>query len=214
LTGQTVTSARELRSVLECGKRNRAVGCTNLNEHSSRSHMISTIQVRFRDVDLASSFNSSALGASGTFQAAEEEELCGRVHFVDLAGSERTKVSGAEGMRMKEAQNINKSLSALGDVLRALAKTQRHIPYRNSKLTYLLQDALGGSSKVLMFAQVSPDAPDVQESFSTLHFASRVASIEKGRMKPNSRTVKSGLNDSRELRSSDGNRTSQLPKPR
>jgi hypothetical protein len=149
--------------------------------------MISTIQVRYRDVDLAASFSSSALAAShGTFQAPEEEaELCGRVHFVDLAGSERTKVSGAEGLRMKEAQNINKSLAALGDVLRALAKTQKHIPYRNSKLTYLLQDALGGSSKVLMFAQVSPDSPDVSESFSTLNFASRVASIEKGRMKQN-----------------------------
>merc|ERR1719274_99176 len=87
----------------------------------------------------------------------EEDEVIGRVHFVDLAGSERTKVSGAEGQRMKEAQNINKSLAALGDVLRALAKNQRHVPYRNSKLTYLLQDALGGASKVLMFAQVSSD---------------------------------------------------------
>lgn len=181
LTAVTVTSAAELHQVMAQGKRNRAEGKTNVNEHSSRSHMILTVQVRYREVDLAASVSS--LGGS---QACPDEEFCGRVHFVDLAGSERTKVSGAEGQRMKEAQNINKSLAALGDVLRALAKNQRHIPYRNSKLTYLLQDALGGSSKVLMFAQVSSDGPDVQESFSTLHFASRVASIEKGRMKPNS----------------------------
>merc|ERR1719321_266512 len=188
LTNRVVTSAEELSAVMELGKRNRAQHCTNLNERSSRSHMISTIQVRYRDVDLAASFASSALAASqGTFAAPEEEaELCGRVHFVDLAGSERTKVSGAEGDRMKEANAINKSLSALGDVLRALAKSAKHVPYRNSKLTYLLQDALGGASKVLMFAQVSSDPHDVSESFSTLNFASRVASIEKGRLRPNS----------------------------
>jgi len=193
LTAVTVNSATELQQVMDRGKTNRAVGKTNVNEHSSRSHMILTVQVRYREVDLAASVSS--LGASQVFGpgAAPDEEFCGRVHFVDLAGSERTKVSGAEGQRMKEAQNINKSLAALGDVLRALAKNQRHVPYRNSKLTYLLQDALGGASKVLMFAQVSSDGPDVAESFSTLHFASRVASIEKGRMKPNQSRERAGM---------------------
>lgn len=180
MTTRVVESAAELQHVLAQGRSTRALGRTNLNDHSSRSHAIVTVQVRYREVDLAVSISS--LGLSG---AVEEDEVCGRIHFVDLAGSERTKLSGSEGPRLKEATSINKSLSALGDVLRALAKSQRHIPYRNSKLTYLLQDALGGSSKVLMFAQVSADAGDVSESFSTLHFASRVASIEKGRLRPN-----------------------------
>jgi hypothetical protein len=111
----------------------------------------------------------------------------GVLHIVDLAGSERTKVSQAEGLQMKEANCINRSLSALADVLFALgdSSSSAHVPYRNSKLTYMLQDALGGPGcKTFLFAQVSPDAQDAHESYSTLTFAARVApSVQKGRLR-------------------------------
>merc|ERR1712032_367493 len=93
----------------------------------------------------------------------------GALHIIDLAGSERTKLSKAEGIRLTEAKQINKSLSALGDVLFALEQKQSHVPFRNSKLTYLLSDVLSQSwSKVLFFATVNPSADNISESFSTL----------------------------------------------
>merc|ERR1712187_894482 len=120
------------------------------------------------------------------FDSEPSSRAAGVLHIVDLAGSERTKVSQAEGQQMKEANAINKSLAALADVLYAVGEESPHVPYRNSKLTYLLQEALGGSGcKTLLFAQISPEPNDVHETYSTLTFASRVATnVQKGRLKP------------------------------
>ncbi|TYK23177.1 kinesin KP1 [Cucumis melo var. makuwa] len=141
--------------------KNRAIGATALNERSSRSHSVLTIHVLGRDL------------VSGSI-------LRGCLHLVDLAGSERVDKSEAVGDRLKEAQHINKSLSALGDVISALAQKSAHIPYRNSKLTQLLQDSLGGQAKTLMFVHINPEVDALGETISTLKFAERVASIELG----------------------------------
>ncbi|CAE8611951.1 unnamed protein product [Polarella glacialis] len=155
---------------------NRHVSATALNERSSRSHCVMSLSVMQKQ---AGAGDSAPLGTGGA---------CGVLHIVDLAGSERTKISQAEGMQMKEANCINRSLSSLADVLYALGDPNGgvHIPYRNSKLTYLLQDALGGPGcKTFLFAQVSPEAVDSNESYSTLTFASRVASsVQKGKLRP------------------------------
>nr|KAG5692985.1 hypothetical protein BaRGS_011621 [Batillaria attramentaria] len=104
----------------------------------------------------------------------------GRLNLVDLAGSERVSKSGADGARLREAQNINKSLACLGDVIHALRIKQNHIPFRNSKLTYLLQDSLGGDSKTLMIVQVAPVEKNVAESTCSLSFGQRVRNVELG----------------------------------
>jgi kinesin family protein C2/C3 len=102
-----------------------------------------------------------------------------------LAGSERIAKSGSEGDRMKEALNINLSLTTLGKVLTALANHDSHIPYRDSKLTHMLKESLGGDAKTLVIVQVSPNPRDTNESNSTLGFGVRVAQVEKGATKPN-----------------------------
>ncbi|XP_065030161.1 kinesin-like protein KIN-14P isoform X1 [Musa acuminata AAA Group] len=156
-----VTSTTEVIELMNVGQKNRAVSATAMNDRSSRSHSCLTIHVQGRDL------------ASGAV-------LRGCMHLVDLAGSERVNKSEAKGDRLKEAQHINKSLSALGDVISALAQKSSHIPYRNSKLTQLLQDSLGGQAKTLMFVHISPEADAISETLSTLKFAERVASVELG----------------------------------
>lgn len=157
---------------------NRHVASTALNERSSRSHCILSLSLVQR--------SGEGDGDGGSAPAEPTSHCVGVLHIVDLAGSERTKVSQAEGQQMKEANCINRSLSALADVLYSLGEgNTTHVPYRNSKLTYLLQDALGGvGCKTLLFAQVSPEPPDVHETYSTLTFAARVANIQKGRLRP------------------------------
>ncbi|XP_010324236.1 kinesin-like protein KIN-14F isoform X2 [Solanum lycopersicum] len=164
-----VTCTQDVLDLMRIGQKNRAVGATALNERSSRSHSILTVHVRGREL------------VSGS-------TLKGCLHLVDLAGSERVDKSEAVGERLKEAQHINKSLSALGDVISALAQKSSHIPYRNSKLTQVLQDSLGGQAKTLMFVHINPEADAFGETVSTLKFAERVASIDLGAARSNKET--------------------------
>ncbi|XP_040385227.1 kinesin-like protein KIN-14Q isoform X2 [Oryza brachyantha] len=161
-----VTSASDVVELMNQGQKNRAVGSTAINDRSSRSHSCLSVQVQGKDL------------TSGTL-------LRGCMHLVDLAGSERVDKSEVVGDRLKEAQYINKSLSALGDVIASLAQKNSHVPYRNSKLTQLLQDSLGGQAKTLMFVHISPELDAVGETISTLKFAERVASVELGAAKAN-----------------------------
>ncbi|XP_071813109.1 uncharacterized protein [Apostichopus japonicus] len=166
LTEIEVESANDINEVFQIGRKNRSTASTDMNERSSRSHALLCVTV------------------TGTNLRTRTKTI-GRLNLVDLAGSERVGKSGSntDADRMKEAQNINKSLSALGDVIQALRGKQSHIPYRNSKLTYLLQESLGGDSKTLMLVQVSPVAKNSGESQCTLSFAQRVRSVELGSAK-------------------------------
>ncbi|XP_044290105.1 kinesin-like protein KIFC3 isoform X2 [Varanus komodoensis] len=161
LTEFAVHCVEDINKVFEFGHVNRATECTHLNEHSSRSHALLIITVR--GVDYSTGIRTT-----------------GKLNLVDLAGSERVGRSGAEGSRLREAQYINKSLSALGDVIYALRSRQGHVPFRNSKLTYLLQDSLSGDSKTLMMVQVSPAEKNTSETLCSLKFAERVRSVELG----------------------------------
>jgi len=156
-----VTDPSSVYELLAVAASNRAVGRTNCNERSSRSH--SVFQLRLR--------------GANTFT---EEKVSGVLNLIDLAGSERLSQSGATGDRLKETQNINKSLSSLADVICALANKDQHIPYRNSKLTHLLMNSLGGNSKTLMFVNISPDGKDFNETLSSLRFATKVNACEIG----------------------------------
>ena len=163
---RTVSSAEEVREVMREGEANRATGATAMNERSSRSHSVVIVRVDGVSAD------------SGA-------RTRGVLYLVDLAGSERLARSEARGERLKESQHINKSLSALGDVIGALQANSPHVPYRNSKLTMLLQGALGPSGKALCFVHVSPTEASAGETVSTLNFATRVASVELGRARKN-----------------------------
>nr|XP_010919436.1 kinesin-like protein KIN-14E [Elaeis guineensis] len=156
-----VENIKEVWDVLQAGSNARAVGSNNVNEHSSRSHCMLCVTVKAKNLMNGESTKS-------------------KLWLIDLAGSERLAKTDVQGERLKEAQNINRSLSALGDVMSALAAKSSHIPYRNSKLTHLLQDSLGGDSKALMFVQISPSDNDLGETLSSLNFASRVRNIELG----------------------------------
>ncbi|XP_065861662.1 kinesin-like protein KIN-14Q isoform X2 [Euphorbia lathyris] len=156
-----VNNISEAWEVLQTGSNARAVGSTNANEHSSRSHCIHCVMVKGHNL-----LNGECTKS--------------KLWLVDLAGSERIARTEVQGERLKEAQNINRSLSALGDVISALATKSPHVPFRNSKLTHLLQDSLGGDSKTLMFVQISPNENDLGETLCSLNFASRVRGIELG----------------------------------
>ncbi|KAG5017669.1 hypothetical protein JHK85_023805 [Glycine max] len=164
-----VTCTQDVLDLMRIGQKNRAVGATALNERSSRSHSVLTVHVRGREL-------------------VSNSILRGCLHLVDLAGSERVDKSEAVGERLKEAQHINRSLSALGDVISALAQKSPHIPYRNSKLTQVLQDSLGGHAKTLMFVHINPELNAIGETLSTLKFAERVSSIELGAAQSNKET--------------------------
>ncbi|MED6167169.1 hypothetical protein PIB30_000420 [Stylosanthes scabra] len=161
-----VQSTADVLSLMDLGFKNRAVSATAMNDRSSRSHSCLTVHVHGKDL------------TSG-------KTIRGSIHLVDLAGSERVDKSEVTGDRLKEAQHINKSLAALGDVISSLAQKQSHVPYRNSKLTQLLQDSLGGQAKTLMFVHIAPEQDAVVESISTLKFAERVSTIELGAAKVN-----------------------------
>jgi len=163
-----VAGAMDVMRLLRRAAGNRKTGRTDMNAHSSRSHLVLTVTVR------------ATAAATGAVTVS-------RLNLVDLAGSERLSRTGAEGDRLKEAQHINKSLSCLGNCMSALARRSKgkdgkaaHVPYRDCKLTHLLADSLGGDSKTLMFVCCSPAASEASETQCSLDFASRVRSVELG----------------------------------
>ncbi|KAM5298257.1 kinesin-like protein KIF3A [Ctenodactylus gundi] len=163
LSAYVVNNADDMDRIMTLGHKNRKFGATNMNEHSSRSHAIFTITIE-----------CSEKGIDGNMHV-----RMGKLHLVDLAGSERQAKTGATGQRLKEATKINLSLSTLGNVISALVDGKStHVPYRNSKLTRLLQDSLGGNSKTMMCANIGPADYNYDETISTLRYANRAKNIK------------------------------------
>uniref|UniRef100_A0A646QHZ2 Kinesin-like protein n=1 Tax=Hemiscolopendra marginata TaxID=943146 RepID=A0A646QHZ2_9MYRI len=159
-TERFVSSPEEVLDVIEEGKVNRHISVTNMNEHSSRSHSVFLINVKQENLE-------------------NQKKLSGKLYLVDLAGSEKVSKTGAEGMVLDEAKNINKSLSALGNVISALADgTKSHVPYRDSKLTRILQESLGGNARTTIIICCSPASFNESETKSTLEFGKRAKTIK------------------------------------
>lgn len=155
-----VSSPEEVLEVLDEGRANRQVAVTNMNEHSSRSHSVFLIHVKQEHLE-------------------SEKKLHGKLYLVDLAGSEKVSKTGAEGSVLDEAKNINKSLSALGNVIASLADGNKsHTPYRDSKLTRILQESLGGNARTTMVICASPASFNESETKSTLQFGQRAKTIK------------------------------------
>ncbi|KAL6746535.1 hypothetical protein V8C86DRAFT_2939694 [Haematococcus lacustris] len=191
-----VTSQEEMAAVLEMGTLCRATASTNMNSRSSRSHAIFSITLEQRrqisaaagsgiaggglvsrledDDDEAEDGIGGGVGTDGDMG---EDYLCAKMHLVDLAGSERAKRTKAEGARLKEGIHINRGLLALGNVINAIVDNHKHVPYRDSKLTRLLQDSLGGNSRTVMIACASPADINFEESLNTLRYADRARHI-------------------------------------
>merc|ERR1712141_342331 len=149
-------------ALMERGWKNRSTGATLMNADSSRSHSIFTINVEMMQTS----------GSDGHIRK-------GKLNLVDLAGSERQSKTQATGDRLREANKINLSLSALGNVISALVDGKtKHIPYRDSKLTRLLQDSLGGNTKTMVVACLSPADNNYDETLSTLRYANRAKNIK------------------------------------
>ena len=156
-------SADEIRKIMNIGSKNRSVGATAMNEQSSRSHSLFQITVE-----------RSEIGADG-----KQHIRVGKLNMVDLAGSERLAKTGATGDRLKEATKINLSLSTLCHVISSLINPNAtYIPYRDSKLTRMLQDSLGGNTKTVMIANVGPSEYNYDETINTLRYASRAKNIK------------------------------------
>lgn len=152
-------SVEDMLKVMHIGNKNRTTGFTNMNEHSSRSHAVFLIKIEMCEMD------STAIKV-------------GCLNLVDLAGSERQSKTGATAERLKEASKINRALSSLGNVISALAEKSPHVPYRDSKLTRLLQDSLGGNSKTIMIANIGPSEYNYNETLTTLRYAHRAKTIQ------------------------------------
>ncbi|XP_052390353.1 kinesin-like protein KIF3C [Carassius gibelio] len=163
LSSFVTKNVKEIEHVMNVGNQTRSVGFTNMNEHSSRSHAIFIITVE-----------CSQLGPDG-----QNHIRVGKLNLVDLAGSERQTKTGVQGERLKEATKINLSLSALGNVISALVDGRSsHVPYRDSKLTRLLQDSLGGNAKTIMVATLGPASYNYEETLTTLRYANRAKNIK------------------------------------
>ncbi|KAI4389888.1 hypothetical protein MLD38_002059 [Melastoma candidum] len=176
-TEVSVRSLKEMTACLEQGCLSRATGSTNMNNQSSRSHAIFTITV-----EQMRKLNPIFPGEAAP-ETLHEDYLCAKLHLVDLAGSERAKRTGSDGMRFKEGVHINRGLLALGNVISALGDEKKrkegvHVPYRDSKLTRLLQDSLGGNSRTVMIACISPADINAEESLNTLKYANRARNIQ------------------------------------
>lgn len=179
LSVETLDSPAKVESILRRASGNRSVAATKANERSSRSHSVFILRL------------------TGENQTTGERSE-GTLNLVDLAGSERLSHSGSTGERLKETQNINRSLSCLGDVIGALGQGREggHVPYRNSKLTYLLQFSLGGNSKTLMFVMVSPLQAHLSETLTSLKFATKVHNTHIGTAKRQTRIKDSSSSSS------------------
>ncbi|KAB1220174.1 Kinesin-like protein KIF21B [Morella rubra] len=177
-TEVSVNSLKEMTACLEQGSLSRATGSTNMNNQSSRSHAIFTITL-----EQMHKLNPTISSESSLNETMNEEYLCAKLHLVDLAGSERAKRTGSDGLRFKEGVHINKGLLALGNVISALGDEKKrkegvHVPYRDSKLTRLLQDSLGGNSRTVMIACISPADINAEETLNTLKYANRARNIQ------------------------------------
>uniref|UniRef100_A0A8C0VGK5 Kinesin family member 21A n=1 Tax=Cyanistes caeruleus TaxID=156563 RepID=A0A8C0VGK5_CYACU len=183
VTTRTVNGESEMMQCLKLGALSRTTASTQMNVQSSRSHAIFTIhlcQTRVCPAFNADNATDNRI-ISESSEMNEYETLTAKFHFVDLAGSERLKRTGATGERAKEGISINCGLLALGNVISALgdkSKKATHVPYRDSKLTRLLQDSLGGNSQTLMIACVSPSDRDFMETLNTLKYANRARNIK------------------------------------
>ncbi|KYO28606.1 hypothetical protein Y1Q_0020306 [Alligator mississippiensis] len=185
LSKLAVTSFEDIADLMDCGNKARTVAATNMNETSSRSHAVFTIVFSQRRHDQLTGLDT---------------EKVSKIGLVDLAGSERADSSGATGMRLKEGANINKSLTTLGKVISALAEMQNpkrkkaeFIPYRDSVLTWLLKESLGGNSRTAMIAALSPADSNYEETLSTLRYADRTKQIRCNAVineDPNARLVR------------------------
>ncbi|OEH76896.1 kinesin heavy chain-like [Cyclospora cayetanensis] len=158
ITLRKVTSSEALEKIFEYGLTARHVSGTAMNAESSRSHLIFAVIVKIEDL-------------------LEEKFTMGKLSLIDLAGSERVSKSGVTKERLLEAREINKSLTALGDVISALSNGETFIPYRNHKLTQVMSDSLGGTAKTLMFVNISPADYNTDETVTSLMYASRVKLI-------------------------------------
>lgn len=163
LTEKEVTDSKDMFELMRDGIRNRKVSCTEMNSESSRSHAILTLKIETKNKD----------EEKGLTRITRSE-----FHIIDLAGSEQQKKTGAKDLQLKEASKINQSLSSLGKVINSLARNQSHVSFRDSKLTFLLSNSLGGNSKTLMIANISPSESCYQDTLSTLKFANNTKMIK------------------------------------
>lgn len=182
-----VRDSADVLKLIEQGNTVRRVAATNMNEQSSRSHSCFTIKLEQKTTTTS---NNSTVGGNSNGNTVREQLIKAKVNLVDLAGSERASKTGASGSTLKEGANINMSLMALGNVINALSgaseggnsnlnstTTKKHIPYRDSKLTRLLQESLGGNSATVMLAAISPADYNYEETVGTLKYAYRAKSI-------------------------------------
>uniref|UniRef100_A0A671FIY4 Kinesin-like protein n=1 Tax=Rhinolophus ferrumequinum TaxID=59479 RepID=A0A671FIY4_RHIFE len=206
---RSVCSAQECMTLVGAGLQLRATRATAVHAHSSRSHLIITVTLTtapYCDSSGKWACRSTGCrtpappsvpcwagpraqglvspGAPPACTAGHTEQVCATLHLVDLAGSECVGVSGVTGSALRETSFINRSLAALADVLGALSERRGHIPYRNSKLTHMLQGALGGDAKLLVILCVSPCQKHVAETLQSLGFGARARQAERGRPVP------------------------------
>ena len=183
-TEETVKSPQDMLALLERGTLCRTTGSTDMNTHSSRSHAIFTIvlEQQLKPQAASTEVDATAAESMGNEEDSDAEYRTAKFHFVDLAGSERAKRTGATGQRMREGININMGLLALGNVISALGaedgSAPRFVPYRDSKLTRMLQDSLGGNSRTLMITCISPADSNFEETLNALRYANRARNIK------------------------------------
>ena len=189
LTRVSVRSPGDVQNVMLIGSKARSVGAHDFNAHSSRSHLVMTVTIVAESCnkpdDDEEGEEGEKEGHASPPPTSSAKQRVSRLHMIDLAGSERISKTSATGERLKEAQSINKSLSALGNVICALGKSGGggHVPFRDSKLTHLLSNSLSGSSKVIMMLCVSPTQVCGPETLCSLKFASRCRATKLGRAK-------------------------------